>query len=254
MINEVKKILEKVQKNEMNIDDALVELRFLPYYEDLGFAKVDHHRAFRLDFPEVIYGRGKTKDEVVAIALSLYRKNEPFLVTRTGKKTYEALKNAISEVEFNPKAGLISFKGNIEPKEGKILIVTAGTSDEKVAEEALETLNTMGYGPKLLTDVGIAGLHRLLAYRKELSRAEAIIVCAGMEGALAGVIAAMVMAPVIAVPTSIGYGASKGGYAALLSMLSSCAPGIAVVNIDNGFGAAFLAHRILSIKSQNNFS
>ncbi|MEI6863095.1 MAG: nickel pincer cofactor biosynthesis protein LarB [Candidatus Omnitrophota bacterium] len=214
-------------------------------YKDLGFAKVDVHRHMRKGFPEVIYGAGKTREEIVKIAKRIVAHNGILLITRSDKKTYGFIKDLYPGAKFYPRAGVISYTTkSIRPKRGKILVVTAGTSDISVAEEAIATLEAMGEKAEALYDVGVAGMHRLIDKRKTLERASVIIVIAGMEGALASVVSGLVSKPVIAVPTSVGYGASFKGIAPLLTMLNSCSPGIAVVNIDNGFGAGYFASLI----------
>lgn len=214
-------------------------------YKDLGFAKVDTHRQVRRGFPEVIFGAGKTHLEIVRIAKRIVAHNGILLITRSDKKTYKYIKDLYPGAKFFPRAGVISYsRKKIRPKRGKILVVTAGTSDIPVAEEAIATLEAMGEKSEALYDVGVAGMHRLIDKRKVLQKANVIIVIAGMEGALASVVSGLVSKPVIAVPTSVGYGASFKGIAPLLTMLNSCSPGIAVVNIDNGFGAGYFASLI----------
>lgn len=214
-------------------------------YKDLGFAKVDVHRHARRGFPEVIFGSGKTREEIVKIAKRIVAHNGILLITRSDKKTYEAIRDIYPGAKFYPRAGAISYtKKKIRPKSGKVLVITAGTSDIPVAEEAIATLEAMGEKAEALYDVGVAGMHRLLDRRKVLEGAGVLIVIAGMEGALASVVSGLVSKPVIAVPTSVGYGASFKGIAPLLTMMNSCSPGIAVVNIDNGFGAGYFASLI----------
>lgn len=214
-------------------------------YKDLGFAKVDTHRHARKGFPEVIFGAGKTCDEILKIARRIVAHNGILLITRSDKKTYDRIKELYPEAKFYPRAGAISYsRKKIRPKSGKVLVITAGTSDIPVAEEALATLDAMGEKTEALYDVGVAGMHRLMDRRKILEKAGVLIVIAGMEGALASVVSGLVSKPVIAVPTSVGYGASFKGIAPLLTMMNSCSPGIAVVNIDNGFGAGYFASLI----------
>jgi len=216
-----------------------------PGYKDLGFAKVDVHRHARKGFPEVIFGSGKTGDEIVKIARRIVAHNGILLITRSDKKTYERIREIYPEAKFYPRAGAISYRRRKAPsKPGRVLVITAGTSDIPVAEEAIATLEAMGEKTAALYDVGVAGMHRLLDKRKTLERAAVIIVIAGMEGALASVVSGLVSKPVVAVPTSVGYGASFKGIAPLLTMMNSCSPGIAVVNIDNGFGAGYFASLI----------
>ena len=214
-------------------------------FEDLGFARVDHHRAFRQGFPEVVLGLGKTPAQIAAISAEIVRRGSTLLVTRVGDAAYEAVRARVPGAVYHPEAGLITLRQqDVSPGRGTIMIAAAGTSDLPVAEEAALTAELMGNQVGRLYDVGVAGLHRLLGERERLNAARVIIVVAGMEGALPSVVAGLVSAPVIAVPTSIGYGASFGGIAALLGMLNSCASGVSVVNIDNGFGAASIASLI----------
>lgn len=245
---QIRTLLKSVENGALSIDqaeDRLVGmLRLLPF-EDLGFARVDHHRSLRQGFPEVVFGAGKTPAQVAAIAGSIVEAGHPLLVTRTDAMTYEAVTRVVPEARFHEQAGAITYRTDTTPTgRGTILIVAAGTSDLPVAEEARVAAATLGNRTDALYDVGVAGLHRLLAERDRLDEARVIIAVAGMEGALPSVIGGLVGVPVIAVPTSVGYGASFGGLAALLGMLNSCASGIAVVNIDNGFGAASLASLI----------
>ncbi len=216
-----------------------------PGYKDLGFAKVDIHRHARKGFPEVIYGAGKTREEIVKIAKRIVEHNGILLITRSDKKTFELIKDIYPGAKFYPRAGAISYvKTKPRPKSGKVLVITAGTSDIAIAEEAIATLEAMGEKTEALYDVGVAGMHRLIDKQKILEKASVIIVIAGMEGALASVVSGLVSKPVVAVPTSVGYGASFKGIAPLLTMMNSCSPGIAVVNIDNGFGAGYFASLI----------
>ena len=219
-------------------------LRAQPY-EDLGFARVDHHRSVRQGFPEVILGLGKTPAQIAAIAAEIVARGSPLRVTRASEAAYEAVRVRVPNATFHADARLITLRQqDITPGHGTIVVAAAGTSDLPVAEEAACTAELMGNEVTRLYDVGVAGLHRLLGERERLNAARVIIVVAGMEGALPSVVAGLVSAPVIAVPTSIGYGASFGGIAALLGMLNSCASGVSVVNIDNGFGAASIASLI----------
>ena len=214
-------------------------------YKDIGFAKIDCHRRMRRGFPEVIFGKGKTAGQIVEIARNLLSHDGTLLITRTDKKVFLRLRKIVPEVEFNEKAGAIYFnKQKPVIKKGTVLVVTAGTGDMPVAEEAKVTLEVMGNRVETLYDVGVAGIHRLLDKKESLRRANVIIVVAGMEGALASVVSGLVSRPVIAVPTSIGYGAAFEGIAPLLTMMNSCSPGVGVVNIDNGFGAGYLASQI----------
>ena len=219
-------------------------LRAQPY-EDLGFARVDHHRSVRQGFPEVVLGLGKTPAQIAAIAAEIVARGSTLLVTRASADAYEAVRIQIPAAGYHAEARLITLRQpDITPGKGTIIVAAAGTSDLPVAEEAACTAELMGNEVTRLYDVGVAGLHRLLGERERLNAARVIIVVAGMEGALPSVVAGLVSAPVIAVPTSIGYGASFGGIAALLGMLNSCASGVSVVNIDNGFGAASIASLI----------
>jgi NCAIR mutase (PurE)-related protein len=219
-------------------------LRARPY-DDLGFARVDHHRAVRQGFPEVILGLGKTPAQIAAIAAEIARKGSTLLVTRANAAAYDAVRAVVPDATYYADAAIIAFRQqDIAPGRGTILIAAAGTSDLFVAEEAARTAEIMGNVVERMYDVGVAGLHRLLGERGRLEAARVIIVVAGMEGALPSVVSGLVSVPVIAVPTSIGYGASFGGLAALLGMLNSCASGVSVVNIDNGFGAANIASLI----------
>ena len=240
----IKIILKKVKKGEITVNKALEDFKDLPYKE-LGFAKVDVHRAIRCGFPEVILCSGKTPDQVLKIAEQIVRNGSDLLATRANKEIYKCVFEKFKTARYNEQAKTIVIKKNrFKKKTGMIVIVTAGTSDISVAEEARETAEIMGNNVKVLCDVGVAGIHRLLKNKKELSAAKVIIVVAGMEGALASVVGGMVDRPVIGVPTSIGYGVSFGGVAALFAMLNSCASNVTVVNIDNGFGAAYVASLI----------
>src|SRR5579864_1208890 len=225
-------------------DQLIRAMRTRPF-EDLGFARVDHHRAVRHGFPEVILGLGKTPAQIAAIAGEIVRHGSTLLVTRASQTAYEAVRAVVPEAVYHADANLITFRQeDVTPGNGRIVVAAAGTSDLPVAEEAARTAELMGNEVCRLFDVGVAGIHRLLGELDRLSGARVIIVVAGMEGALPSVVAGLVPVPVIAVPTSIGYGASFGGLAALLGMLNSCASGVAVVNIDNGFGAATVASMI----------
>lgn len=216
-------------------------------YKDLGFAKVDCHRASRRGFPEVIFGKGKTPDQIIKIAKKIILHEGILLITRTDKKIFLKIKKVCPKAVFNEKAKLIYYtKVKPVPKKGMVLVVTAGTADLPVAEEARATLELMGNPVEMLCDVGVAGIHRVLHKKDLLEKANVIIVIAGMEGALASVVSGLVSRPVIAVPTSVGYGASFEGIAPLLTMMNSCSPGVAVMNIDNGFGAAYFASMINS--------
>ena len=222
----------------------LTELRARPF-EDLGFARIDHHRAIRNGFPEVVLGLGKTPAQIAAIAREIVGRGSTLLVTRANDAAYEAVRGVAPAAAYYPDAAIIALRQkDVTPGKGTLLIVAAGTSDLPVAEEAAHTAELMGNTVDRLYDVGVAGLHRLLSERSRLDAARVIVVVAGMEGALPSVVSGLVGVPVIAVPTSVGYGASFGGLAALLGMLNSCASGVSVVNIDNGFGAANIASLI----------
>ena len=241
-------LLEQVARGEVDVAtarDRLVEtLRARPF-EDLGFARVDHHRAIRQGFPEVVLGLGKTPAQIAAIAAEIASRGSTLLVTRATDAAYEAVRAALPAATYYRDARIVALRQHDVTKgKGTILIAAAGTSDLPVAEEAAVTAELMGNDVERLYDVGVAGLHRLLTARGTLEAARVIIVVAGMEGALPSVVSGLVSVPVIAVPTSIGYGASFGGLAALLGMLNSCASGVSVVNIDNGFGAANIASLI----------
>jgi NCAIR mutase (PurE)-related protein len=241
-------LLDSVARGEVDAATAkehlLEALRAQPY-EDLGWARVDHHRSIRQGFPEVILGLGKTPAQIAGIAAAIVARGSTLLVTRASEASYDAVRAVVPGATYYADAALITFRQqDVTSGKGTILVAAAGTSDLFVAEEAARTAELMGNEVARLYDVGIAGLHRLLAERARLAAARVIIVVAGMEGALPSVIAGLVDVPVIAVPTSVGYGASFGGIAALLGMLNSCASGVSVVNIDNGFGAAAIASLI----------
>ena len=241
-------ILDQVSRGALPAEEA--EQRLLGYlrdfpFEDIGFARVDHHRALRKGFPEVIFGSGKTPAHIAAIAARIVARGHSLLVTRTTEEAYVAVAAQVSAAMFHPEARAITLRQeDSTPGRGVILVAAAGTADLPVAEEAVVTAEIMGNQVERLYDVGVAGLHRLLSAHDRLTAARVIIVAAGMEGALPSVIGGLVSVPIIAVPTSVGYGTSFGGIAALLGMLNSCAGGISVVNIDNGFGAATIASLI----------
>ena len=238
-------LLKRVRQGKVSVSQAVARLRHLPF-EDLGFAKVDHHRALRQGFPEVIMGQGKEPKEIAAIARAIRRRRANVLVTRLSAEKMRKLKRLVTELKYNPVARTATWLGKPVKVIGKgtVLVVCAGTSDIPVAEEAVVTTTVMGNRVERLFDVGVAGIHRLLENRQRLDAASVLIVVAGMEGALPSVVAGLVDKPVIAVPTSVGYGASFNGVSALLGMLNSCAAGVTVVNIDNGFGAGFAASLI----------
>ena len=237
----IKELLEKVQSGKVDINQAIEKLRSLPY-DDLGFAKIDTHRAVRRGFPEVIFCEGKTAEQISNIAQRMIKDNNVILAMRADEDKYKAVKKEVSQVEYNKLARAMVIGEKPAPKSrGTILVVTAGTADLPVSEEAALTAEVLGNRVERLSDVGVAGVHRLLHNIEKIQSARVIVVAAGMEGALPGVVAGLVDKPVIAIPTSVGYGASFHGLSALLTMLNSCAPGLGVVNIDNGFGAGYLA-------------
>jgi len=244
-IKKLELLLKKVKAGQIEIEEAIHQLRSLPF-EDLGFVKIDHHRSLRKGFPEVIFGEGKTAAEVISIMQRLKEKGENILVTRLDEKKAASIKKIFRKCNYYPKSRvLIYLTHQIKPKgKGTILVITAGTTDIPVAEEAALTAQFMGNHVETLYDVGISGIHRLLFKKDQLEKANVLIVVAGMEGALPSVVGGLVNKPVIAVPSSVGYGTSFGGIAALLAMLNSCASGVAVVNIDNGFGAGYIASLI----------
>ena len=236
--------MEAFRADGISVDEALARLRDLPY-QDLGYAKVDHHRPLRTGSPEVVLGKGKSPEQVAGIVAALKDRGHPVLVTKTGREAHDAVLRNTPEAEFNELAGAIVVPAPQEtPRQTGVLVLTAGTADLPVAEEAALTARLMGQETERINDIGVAGLHRLLDQLPAIQRARVIVVAAGMDAALAGVVAGLVAVPVIAVPTSTGYGASFEGLAALLTMLNSCAPGVAVVNIDNGFGAGYLAAQV----------
>ena len=244
MNTDIRSLLEEVSKGTLSVDEAVLKLKMQPF-EDIDYAKVDLHRKIRQGNAEVIYGAGKSADQIVSIALALIKNGQmPVLITRLDKDKAESLKVSL-DIDYHEDAR-IGIAGEI-PKptgKGKIVVATGGTSDVPVAEEAALTAEVLGNEVVRLYDVGVAGLHRLMAHMDEIMSANVIIAIAGMEGALASVIGGLADCPVIAVPTSVGYGASFNGLSALLSMLNSCAAGVSVVNIDNGFGAGYMASMI----------
>jgi pyridinium-3,5-biscarboxylic acid mononucleotide synthase len=240
----IRKLFDEVLRGQLTPDEAVARLRHLPF-EDLGFAKVDHHRALRAGMPEVIFGQNKTPAQVREIFSRLAQHGGNVLATHADEKQFIAVHKKVRSAEYNPLARTITLlRDRTNYGKGIIAIISAGTSDIPVAEEALVTAALMGNRVEHYYDVGVAGIHRLLAQREALSKARVIIVCAGMEGALPSVVGGLVGVPVIAVPTSVGYGASFQGIAALLGMLNSCASNVSVVNIDNGFGAGYVASLI----------
>jgi NCAIR mutase (PurE)-related protein len=237
----IRKLFEQVRRGRLSPDEAVERLRHMPF-EDLGFAKVDHHRALRNGMPEVIFGQGKTPAQIASIFSRLAKHGGNILATRASKEQFAAVRKKNSKAEYRTLAQAIVLQRD-RNKYGKgiIAVVSAGTSDIPVAEEAVVTAEMMGNDVEHLYDVGVAGIHRLMANRASLTRARVVIVCAGMEGALPSVVGGLVGVPVIAVPTSVGYGAAFKGLAALLGMMNSCASNVSVVNIDNGFGAGYVA-------------
>jgi len=246
----VQKLLESLMIGSITMDKALETIASLPY-EDIGYARLDHHRHMRTGFSEVVFCQGKTIDQITGIFSKLASHSRPVLGTRADREAYQAVHEILPEAQYFemarciviPAGGMLEEKE--KPKKGSVLVISAGTADMPVAEEAAVTAETMGLNVTRLYDVGVAGIHRLLDHAQDLQKANVVIAVAGMEGALASVVGGLTRKPVIAVPTSIGYGANFGGVAALLSMLNSCASGVGVVNIDNGFGAAALAHSIV---------
>ena len=244
MKQELDELLHRFKSGELELSDASRAIRNL-HFEDIGYARVDHARQARQGFPEVIFGSGKTREQIVGIFEKLCQRSPNVLVTRTDADTYGEIRNIATDAEWHPSARLIRLRrDHSERGVGEICIVTAGTSDIPVAEEAALTAEAMGNRVNRIWDAGVAGIHRLLAERDLLQKARVLVVAAGMEGALPSVAGGLVSVPVIAVPTSIGYGASFNGVAALLGMLNSCASNVTVVNIDNGFGAGFVASLI----------
>ena len=247
-LSDLQQLLDQVKAGQVPTAAAaeqVLQLVNAAAFEDLGFARVDHHRELRQGFPEVVFGSGKTPDQIAAIAATIVARGNTLLVTRASEDAFAAVEKQVPGAIFHATARTITYRQqDIQPGRGTILIAAAGTSDLPVAEEACVTAEVMGNTVDRLFDVGVAGIHRLLGEHRRLTSARAVVVVAGMEGALPSVIGGLVKVPVIAVPTSVGYGASFGGLAALLGMLNSCAAGVSVVNIDNGFGAAAIASRI----------
>ncbi len=238
--NQLQDLLTSFQTGKISLEHTLNRLKDLPF-EDLGFAKLDHHRHLRKGFPEVIYGEGKTPEHLQGIALKLKARGQPVLITRCGPEAFQYVAGSFPELVYHEMARCATWHPDPKTQGGTILIVSAGTTDLHVAEEAAVTAEIMGNPVERIYDIGVAGLHRLLAHKIQMESANVIVAVAGMEGALPSVISGLVDVPVIGVPTSVGYGTSFGGVTALLSMLNSCASGITVVNIDNGFGAGYAA-------------
>jgi len=242
--SQIEALLNDVQSNHTSVSDALERLKDLPF-EDLGFAKLDHHRSLRTGMPEVIFAAGKTPDQVARIFAHMAKAGGNGLATRASLECFQSVSAVEPRAIWHEAARAITLEQTKAPAgRGTVCVVCAGTSDLPVAEEAAITTRLMGNNTELIADVGVAGIHRLLAQKQSLQSARVLIVCAGMEGALPTVVAGLVQAPVLAVPTSVGYGASFGGVAALLGMLNTCSPNVCVVNIDNGFGAACIASLI----------
>ncbi len=241
----IKAVMEKVKKGKLKVDDALKKLKFMPF-EDLGFAKIDHHRALRKGFPEVVFCQNKTKEQAVSIMKRMASVNSTILGTRASEEMFNEVKKQIKNAQYNriSKTIIIKNQKNKITKKGKILVLSAGTSDMPVAEEAAVVADAMGNKVEKIYDVGVAGLHRLLGNKEKISDANVLVIVAGMDGALPSVVSGLFDKPIIAVPTSVGYGASFKGIAPLLTMLNSCSPGVVVVNIDNGFGAGYFASLI----------
>ena len=241
-IRKLENLLKEVKTGKASIEKALAQLKSLPF-EDLGFTRIDHHRSLRKGFPEVIWGAGKSSGQILSIVKQLKKKGQNVLITRLEKRKAADIRKVFPQSRYYPASNVLTYLTQpVKPAgKGTILVITAGTTDIPVAEEAVVTAQVMGNRVETLYDVGVAGIHRLLAERERLESARVLIVVAGMEGALPSVVGGLVDRPVIAVPTSIGYGTSFGGVTALLAMLNSCASGVAVVNIDNGFGAGYIA-------------
>jgi NCAIR mutase (PurE)-related protein len=237
-------LLEDVNRGELSVEQALVRLKDFPY-EDLGFARLDSHRTLRKGFPEVVFCPGKTVEQIVGIVERIRAREGRVLAARATSEVAGAVREAFPDAVYHGAARMLVLGGAATPSgRGTVLVVSAGTADIPVADEAAVTAETLGSQVERLYDVGVAGIHRLFDNREQLFAANVLVVAAGMEGALASVVAGLVDRPVVAVPTSVGYGASFGGLSALLTMLNSCAPGVSVVNIDNGFGAGYVAHLI----------
>lgn len=242
----IKKLMLDVANKKIKIDDAIKKLKFLPF-EDLGFAKLDHHRALRKGFPEVVFCQSKTKEQVASIVRKLASKNPDVIATRATKEMFIEVKKFLKNAKYNNVSQTIiikKFRSKAKFFSNKILVVSAGTSDIPVAEEAAVVAEFMNNKVERLYDVGVAGIHRLLSNKEKLEQANVIIIVAGMDGALPSVVSGLIDKPIIAVPTSVGYGASFKGIAPLLTMLNCCSPGVVVVNIDNGFGAGYFASMI----------
>ena len=242
--DQLRQLLEEVRSGGVGVEEAVTRLRHLPF-EDLGFAKIDHHRALRHGMPEVIFGKGKSAEQIIEIGRRLAERNRNLLATRVPEATASLFREEFADAEYFPLSGALRlWRDRTIYGQGTVAVVCAGTSDIPVAEEAQVTAEVMGNIVDVIHDIGVAGIHRLMNNRERLCQARVVVVCAGMEGALPSVVGGLVSCPVIAVPTSVGYGASFHGLAALLGMLNSCASNVAVVNIDNGFGAGYVASLI----------
>ena len=239
----IRKVMGRVANKELKVDEAIKKLKFMPF-EDLGFAKLDHHRALRKGFPEVVFCQNKTAEQVTAIVRKLASNNSDVLATRASEEMFNGVRKHIKDAKYNKISKTISIIKNKGLETGRILVLSAGTSDINVAEEAAVVAEAMGNKVERLYDVGVAGLHRLLNNKEKLSEANVLIIVAGMDGVLPSVVSGLFGKPIIAVPTSVGYGASFKGIAPLLTMLNSCSPGVVVVNIDNGCGAGYFASLI----------
>lgn len=248
----VKELLEQIKSGELSIAEGEELLTYLPYESLEDFAKIDHHRALRSGFPEVIFCEGKSTEHLVKIYQSFQDKKQDVLGTRCSASQYEEVQKFVDKVEYHPLSNILKLQEHPLPQKGCIAVCTGGTSDLAVAEEAAQTAEYFGHKVLRINDIGVAGIHRLFAQLPEIRKANCIIAVAGMEGALPGVLAGLVNKPVIAVPTSVGYGANFGGLSALLTMLNSCAEGITVVNINNGFGAAYSACQINGLAENNS--
>jgi hypothetical protein len=244
MKSQLKDVLNKVHLGKLSPEEAFLALKDYPY-QNLGFAKIDHHRELRKGFPEIIFGMGKTEEQILKISRAIIKKGGNLLITKVETKVFDNLKKKMPKAHYNSLAKIVYLKQQKPVSgKGKIAIITAGTSDIPIAEEAVVTCDILGNETETIYDVGVAGIHRLFGEFERIKQARVIITVAGMEGALPSVVAGIVSVPIIAVPTSIGYGASLKGVAALLAMLNSCPGGVGVVNIDNGFGAGYLASLI----------
>jgi NCAIR mutase (PurE)-related protein len=244
MKSQLKDVLNKVHLGKLSPEEAFLALKDYPY-QNLGFAKIDHHRELRKGFPEIIFGMGKTEEQILKISRAIIKKGGNLLITKVETKVFDNLKKKLPKAHYNSLAKIVYLKQQKPVSgKGKIAIITAGTSDIPIAEEAVVTCDILGNETETIYDVGVAGIHRLFGEFERIKQARVIITVAGMEGALPSVVAGIVSVPIIAVPTSIGYGASLKGVAALLAMLNSCPGGVGVVNIDNGFGAGYLASLI----------